>query len=272
MTSRSRRKVPLGISRPWRVVGIIRFEQRGFDFSTPSASYQSFCSVHLLFNNLSTSIFRLLVSDHRSHYSTRVLHTYRQDTYRQVGEQKSPWIRGRKSGSSTGNITFVTTIDTFRVFALHNIHSFASDRNELSRDAWWLRILKESACIWLDNNQHVFVRPSNVIVVRVSERVSYRLHFVFISRPAMKTRIEKFQTRNLRTRGLYLRIDTTNEFRLVRDSWIFLFPVRSPCITPSSHIRGIILICIRWAVPLGYVYPNFVCIQDGFLCQWKYGC
>lgn len=124
-------------------------------------------SVHLLFNNLSTSIFRLLVSDHRSHYSTRVLHTYRQDTYRQVGEQKSPWIRGRRFGSSTGNITFVTTVDTFRVFALHNIHSFASDRNELSHDAWWLRILKESACIWLDNNQHVFVRSSNVIVARV---------------------------------------------------------------------------------------------------------
>lgn len=72
---------------------------------------------------------------------------------------------------------------------------------------------------------------------------------------------------------VYSRIDTTNEFRLVRRFVnIFVSCPFTVYYTFVAYIRGIILICIRWAVPLGYVYPNFVCIQDGFLCQWKYGC
>lgn len=82
-------------------------------------------------------MFRSLVSDHRSHYSTRVL---RVDTYRQVGEQKSPWIGEIEDpGQVRETLLLLLAVDTFRVFALHNIHSLefvCLYRNELSRDAW----------------------------------------------------------------------------------------------------------------------------------------
>lgn len=231
MTSRSRRKVPLGISRPWRVVGIIRFEQRGFDFSTTPSTVTSLFALacSLAFQqpiNVHLSFTRLI----RSRYSTRVLHTYKTSKNVLGFAVEDP-------GQVRETLLFLLLSTRFSYSRCIIFHS--SDRNELSRDAWWLRILKESACIRVDNEQHVFARSSNVIVARVSERVSYRHHFVSISRPSMKIRIEKSRTRNLGTLGETLYIHGSiqrTSFVSLEDSWIFSFPVRSPCITPSSRI------------------------------------
>lgn len=139
VTSRSRRKVPLGISRPWRVVGIIRFEQRGFStsrhrprlpvflpqscFST-STSYQHPCFVY-------SSLITDLITQHVFYIDRRIDRS---------GSKKVLGLAVEDPGQVRETLLLLLAVDTYsRCIIFIQLEFVCFYRNELS---WWCVVIE----------------------------------------------------------------------------------------------------------------------------------